>query len=124
MDATITILEYSDLECPFCARLHNDGTPDALKEKYGEDLNLSFQHFPLDFHPNALNAAQALECANEQGGDFYALIDASFEKYASNNFSLEGLYDIAADAGVDRAALAECVTSEKYKDKALAQQET
>lgn len=123
-EASITYIEYSDLECPFCARLHNEGTPKALSEKYGEDMNKVFQHFPLDFHPNALPAAQALECLNEQGGDYYAAISASFEKYNNNNFSLDGFYDIAVEAGANKDTLSECVASDRYKDKALAQQTT
>lgn len=52
-DATITWIEYSDVQCPYCAKLHNDGTPDTLQEKYGDSLNIVFQHFPLDFHAEA-----------------------------------------------------------------------
>ncbi len=123
-DAAITYIEYSDLECPFCAKLHNDGTPKALQEKYGDDLNIIFQHFPLDFHANALPAAQALECANEQGVDYYALIENSFDKYNNNNFSLDGFYDLAVELGANKDVLTECVASDRYKDKALAQQTT
>lgn len=123
-DATITYIEYSDLECPFCAKLHNDGTPSALQEKYGDDMNIVFQHFPLDFHANALRAAQGLECANEQWVDYYALIDSSFEVYNNNNFSLDGFYDLAVWLWADKAALEECVASEKYEEKVLAQQTT
>jgi len=52
-NAKITWIEYSDLECPFCAKLHNSGTPEELEKKYGKDLNQVFQSFPLDFHKNA-----------------------------------------------------------------------
>ncbi len=121
-EAGITWIEYSDLECPFCAKLHNEWTANSVKEKYGDDLNIIFKHFPLDFHANALSAAQALECANEQWADFYGLIDASFSKYNNNNFSLDGFYDLAVENWADKASLEACVTSEKYKEKALAQQ--
>ena len=124
VDAKVTYIEYSDLECPFCAKLHNDGTPKALQEKYEEDLNIIFQHFPLDFHANALTAAQGLECANEQGVDYYALIESSFDTYNNNNFSVDGFYDLAVELGADKTTLSECVDSDKYKDKALAQQAT
>jgi protein-disulfide isomerase len=50
----VTWLEYSDLECPYCAKLHNAGTPEDLAEKYGNKLNQVFNHFPLQFHNNAL----------------------------------------------------------------------
>jgi len=115
-DAPITVLEYSDLECPFCAKFHNDGTPKAIQEKYGENLNIIFNHFPLDFHANALPAAQALECVREQGWDFYGLIDASFEKYSSNNFSLTGFYELAAEYWADSALVQECVEADTYNE--------
>jgi protein-disulfide isomerase len=53
-DAKITWIEYSDLECPYCAKLHNSGTPEDLREKYGDKMNQIFQSFPLEFHDNAL----------------------------------------------------------------------
>lgn len=124
IDAKVTYIEYSDLECPFCAKLHNDGTPKALQEKYGDDMNIIFQHFPLDFHANALVAAQGLECANEQGVNMYELIDASFDTYSNNNFSVDGFYDLAVELWANKDILIECVDSEKYKDKVLAQQTT
>lgn len=121
-EAKITWIEYSDLECPFCAKLHNEGTAKTVMEKYGEDVNMAFQHFPLDFHPNALPGAQALECIAEQKEDaFYPVIEAAFAKYNSNNFSLSGFYDIAEENWVDRAELEACVESEKYKEKAQKQ---
>jgi protein-disulfide isomerase len=52
-DAKITRIEYSDLECPYCAKLHNSDTEDALKAKYGDKLNIIYNHFPLAFHKNA-----------------------------------------------------------------------
>ncbi|USN57876.1 MAG: thioredoxin domain-containing protein [Candidatus Peribacteria bacterium] len=64
--APITWLEYSDLECPYCARLHNSGTPKEIMEKYGESINMIFQHFPLDFHANAKPGAEVLECLAAQ----------------------------------------------------------
>lgn len=124
IDAKVTYIEYSDLECPFCAKLHNDGTPKALQEKYGDDLNIIFQHFPLDFHANALTAAQGLECANEQGVDYYALIESSFDTYNNNNFSVDWFYDLAVELWANKDTLIECVDSWKYEDKALAQQTT
>jgi len=67
-DAAITWIEYSDLECPFCAKLHNSGVPEDLEKKYGDKLNLVFQSFPLGFHKNALPGAEAIECLGKQKG--------------------------------------------------------
>ena len=80
-DAKITWLEYSDLECPFCAKLHNSDVESSLKEKYGNDLNIIFNHFPLDFHKKAIPWAQILECVWEQGWSeaFYSILKYAFE---------------------------------------------
>ena len=76
----ITIYEFSDLECPYCARVHNAGTLGELKTKYGNKLNIVFKHFPLDFHPNAKTAAEVLECTGEELGGvaYYSLIEEVF----------------------------------------------
>ena len=70
--ADITLIEYSDLECPFCARLHNAGTINDIREKYGDRLNFIYKHFPLAFHPDAENLSHAVECiAAESDKDTY-----------------------------------------------------
>ena len=81
-DAKITWLEYSDLECPYCAKLHNSDVESTLKAKYGDDLNIIFNHFPLWFHQKALPAANILECVWELGWSetFYKIL-----KYAYKN---------------------------------------
>ena len=80
-NAKITWLEYSDLECPFCARLHNSDVESSLKEKYSSDLNIIFNHFPLWFHKKALPGAKILECVWEQGWveAFYKVMRYSFK---------------------------------------------
>lgn len=115
-DAKITWLEYSDLECPYCAKLHNAGTPDDLTEKYWEDLNIVFNHFPLSFHANAKPAAQILECVWEQVGSdaFYSLIKKAFADEKSNK---SYLIDEAVALGADEDSLEECLDSDKYEDK-------
>lgn len=120
-DAPITWIEYADLECPFCARLHTSGTTKTILEDNGGEVNIVFQHFPLASHPNALSAAQWAECAREQWVDFYALIDASFAKYNAFNLSLNGFYDIAAGLWADKVSLLECVNSGKHKEYVLSQ---
>lgn len=63
--AQITIVEFSDFQCPFCARA--SGTIDALKKKYGDNMRLVFKHFPLDFHKQAKEASYAAMAAGKQG---------------------------------------------------------
>lgn len=121
-NAKITWVEYSDLECPFCAKLHNEWTPDTIKAKYGDDINMMFQHFPLDFHDEAQVGAEALECIAEQNESaLYTLISASFTKYSNNNFTISGFYDLAGENGINKTELESCVSSGKYTDKVKSQ---
>lgn len=110
-DAEITIFEYSDYECPFCSRHHP--TLQAVLDKYGDDVNWVYRHFPLSFHPNAMPAARASECIAELGGNdaFWEFTDLVFSS---------GSFDFKAHAeslGVDAAAFDDCFASGKYDQK-------
>jgi len=59
------VIEFSDVQCPFCSRHTLAGTLDQVLQKYGDDINIIFGHFPLSFHPNAQQAGEALECAGK-----------------------------------------------------------
>jgi len=123
-DSKITWLEYSDLECPFCAKLHNSSTKSDLISKYGKDLNIIYNHFPLSFHDDAQAAAEALECIAEQkwNKSYYTAIKESYKKYNNNNFDLEWFYVLANEkTWVNIDELKECVSSNKYKEKVIAQ---
>ena len=79
-DAQVTVIEYSDLQCPFCARHH--GTMLQLMSQYEGEVNWVFRHFPLrSIHPQAQRWAEATECAGELGGGdaFWAMSDKIFE---------------------------------------------
>ena len=79
-DAPITIIEFSDFQCPFCARFHVQTLP-ALMDEYIDQgkVKLVFRDFPIQsIHPNALPASVAAECANEQG-QFKPMHDALFD---------------------------------------------
>ena len=67
-NATVTILEFSDLQCPFCRSFWRDTLP-QLKQQYLDTckVNLVYRHWPLNFHPAAIPGALATECAKEQG---------------------------------------------------------
>jgi protein-disulfide isomerase len=115
-DAQITWLVYSDLECPYCAKLHNNWTAKVVKAKYGDKVNIIFNHFPLAFHKNAFPASQILECSAEQEGSsiFYALINKSFENKNSNyNFMLEE----AIKLWVNKEKLNICIKDKRYDQK-------
>jgi len=79
-DAEITIIEFSDFQCPFCARFHTQTLPSILEEYIDQGkVKLVFRDFPIQsIHPNALPASVAAECANEQG-KFREMHDILFE---------------------------------------------
>lgn len=82
-DAEITIVEYTDMECPFCARIHP--TLHQIVTDYGGKVNWVVRHFPLDnLHPNARTKAEASECVWAQDGDeaFFKYTDKLFEAAA------------------------------------------
>lgn len=119
-DAPVTIVEYSDFECPYCARYFTETYP-QLKEEYVDtgQVRYIFRHFPLAFHSQAGPAAQAAECAGEQGS-FWEMHDALFENQGSWAGSAEApavFADLAEGLGLDRAEFETCLSSEKYADK-------
>lgn len=120
-DAKITWLEYSDLECPYCAKLHNSDVPSKMKETYGDKVNKYFNHFPLDFHKNAMPWALILECLGEQkwSDAFYTLIEKAFKDEKSDK---DYLISEAVKLWADKTKLESCVTEEKYKEKVSWQQ--
>lgn len=121
-DAAITWIEYSDLECPYCAKLHNSGTPEELTKKYGDKLNQVFQSFPLGFHKNALPGAEAIECLGKQKGGkaYYSLIKTSFKE---ENSKLSFLIDEAVKLGADKASLETCIENKTFSAKINKQQQ-
>ncbi len=117
-DAPVTIVEFSDYQCPFCSRA--EPTIKRLLDRYGSQIRVVYRHYPLDrIHPRARPAAEAAVCVQEQGRywDFHerlfanqrALEDADLEQYAS-------------DLGIDMAAYAACL--EKPETKARVQADT
>lgn len=111
--AVITIIEYSDLECPFCARVHP--TIKQAMEQYPGKVNWIYRHYPLPFHANAQKAAEASECAAELGGNdkFWAMVDMIYEK-GSDNAQL-GAY--AKAIGLNETTFSTCLSSGKFATK-------
>jgi protein-disulfide isomerase len=97
-DAPVTLVEYSDFQCPFCA-----GANPLIKnlvEKYGEDLRVVFKHFPLSIHPAARPAAIA-SCVAQAQGRFWELHDVLLASYRTLQGTDEALASYAREAGLD-----------------------
>ena len=122
-NAPITLIEFSDYECPFCKR-HFDQTLPQLKKDYIDTgkVKLVYRDFPLSFHdPMATTEAIAANCAREQGGDptYFKFHDEMFKRTTSNGngLSKDKIYTIATDLGLNTDNLKSCVEAEKYKDE-------
>jgi protein-disulfide isomerase len=102
----VKIVEFSDFQCPFCARTHP--AVDAVRRRYPERVAVLYRHFPLDaIHPFARPAAVASECAGRQGrfGEFATLLFAQQDSLGAKPWSR-----FAAQAGVaDAPAFERCV---------------
>ena len=118
-NAEITLVEFSDLECPFCKAFH--ATAQQALDEYGDKVRWVYKHFPLDnLHPKADKEAEAAECAGELGGNdkFWEYVDRVFEVTPSNNgLDLALLPQIAKDLGLNEAAFKICLDSGKYADR-------
>jgi protein-disulfide isomerase len=106
-DAVVKLVEFSDFECPYCARAAE--TFRQLKDKYaGQKVQFSYRHFPLPMHPNAQPAAEYAQCAQAQG-KFWPMHDAIFA--GSSGLSSDKLKEMAGQAGLDTTALEGCLAS-------------
>lgn len=114
--ARLTWIEYSDLECPFCKRIH----PDLVKalSEYDGKLRWVYRHFPLtQIHSKAPKEAEAAECAGELGGNdaFWKYVDRIYEVSPTNNGLDPGeLPKIASHIGLNQAKFETCLNSGKY----------
>ena len=119
-NAKVTLIEFSDYECPFCKR-YFDETYEQIKKAYVDKgkVKIVFRDLPLDFHANAHKQAQAAECVREQGGDtvYFKYHDEIFKRTTSNGtgLALDQLSVIAQDLGLNGIALQSCIDSDKYK---------
>jgi protein-disulfide isomerase len=116
-DAKVTVIEFSDVECPFCQRHSNNGTIDAVKTKYAGKVNAVFAHFPLSFHPNAQKAGEAIECAGKLGGDegFLKFKKAIFVKGGQPTLAV--IEEVAKAEGLDATAMMACVNGGEFAQK-------
>jgi protein-disulfide isomerase len=118
-NAPIKIIEFSDLECPFCKSFHL--TMHQIMATFGDQVAWVYRHFPLpSLHPKAPKEAQAAECAAKLGGNdkFWAFINGIFKITPSNNgLDLAELPKIATDIGLDLNQFNSCLSSTYGQDK-------
>ena len=114
-NAPVTLIEFSDYECPFCKR-HFDQVYPEIKKDYIDTgkVKLVYRDYPLDFHPNAQKAAEASECAHAQG-KFWEMHDKLFENQAS--LSIDNYKTWAKDLGLDTAKFNDCLDKGTYADE-------
>ncbi|MBW8010669.1 MAG: DsbA family protein [Chloroflexi bacterium] len=112
-DALVTIIEFSDFECPYC-RSHFLEVYPQLLSVYGDQIRYVFKDFPLkSIHPNATPAAEAALCAHEQGA-FWAYHDQLFSMELG--LSRESYEQYALDLDLDTEAFLECLNEGRYAD--------
>jgi protein-disulfide isomerase len=109
--APVTVVVFSDFECPFCSR-HAQNVTD-MKKKYGKLVRLVFKQFPLSFHSHAMSAAMASLAAHQQG-KFWPMHDQLFDR---TGMSDEDRMDWAAKHGIDFDKIVAAVESGKLAKK-------
>lgn len=115
-DAKVKIIEFSDFQCPYCQRFHAE--IGKVLTEYGDKIQFVYKHLPLDFHPQAKNAALASECANEQG-KFLPYADKLFqdqEKWGKTE-GAQSFKDAARQLGLGAAQFNKCLDDAKYQEK-------
>ena len=107
--APVTIIEFSDYQCPFCQRA--EGVVDQVMHAYGNKVRLVFRDFPLPIHPQARPAAEAASCANAQGKfwEYHAKLFAN-----QSALGEEPLKEYAKDVGLDPAKFEDCLTQKPF----------
>lgn len=118
--AAVTLVEYSDFECPFCKHFHL--VMNRLMAENRGKLRWVYRHFPLDFHnPGAQKQAEASECVAEINGNdaFWEFADRIYQrtKANGNGFPLENLRPLAEEIGVDGGAFDACMASGRMTDR-------
>ncbi len=115
-DAPVTMVEFSDYQCPFCGRFFRSTLP-TLKAEYVDTgkVRYAFRDFPLDrIHPYARKAAEAAHCAGDQG-KYWEMHDVLFQN--QRGLEVDKLKEYAHSLDLDAAAFATCVDTGKYKTK-------
>lgn len=113
-NASIQFIIYDDFECPYC--YNHEATLAQIEAEYPDDVVIVYRHFPLSFHANAQKAAEASECAAEQG-KFWEMHDMLFEAAGTGELGIDKFKQIAASLGLDTAQFNQCLDSAKYEQE-------
>jgi len=108
-NAPVTIIEFSDYECPFCKKAEE--TVKQVLKTYGDKVRLVYRDFPLDMHADARPAAEAAHCANAQN-KFWEYHD---KLIAASDLSADQLKILADEVKLDRAKFDDCVAKQQFK---------
>lgn len=116
LTAEILLVEYSDLECPYCKDLH--ASINQIKLEYGSKVTHVFRHLPIvSLHPNAPMEAEASECVAKQAGNegFFKYIDAVFKGSMSKgtSYSEIDMQNLATSLGFDGAKVKSCMDNDE-----------
>lgn len=112
-DASIVIVEFSDFECPYCTKWHNEVYL-PLIEEYPDQIKLVYRNFPLvGLHANAFLASEAAFCAGDQG-EYWAYHEKLFE--GEYGLGETAFLTYAQEINLDMATFSDCLTSHKYKE--------
>ena len=114
-NAKIKIVEFSDFQCPACKASHP--IIERIFQDYQGEVGLYYRYFPLSMHKNSFIAAEAAECANEQG-KFWEYHDTLFEN--QDSLDKENLKKYAKEINLDVEQFNNCLDNEKYKGVVLA----
>lgn len=118
LDARFTLVEFSDMECPFCKRLHD--TPKEIADASKGNVNWQWMHMPLDFHnPAAKVEAHAAECVAEQKGNraFWAFLDDIFVHSRGDGKGVSDLTALATGMGTDESEFRSCMKEGRFNTK-------
>ncbi len=108
-NAPVTIIEFSDYECPYCRKWFTEAWP-QIQKTYGDKVRLVYRDFPLSFHANSQSAALAASCAGDQG-KFWQYHDLLFSGAALGS---DTYTSFASQLKLDMTKFQDCVTSQKY----------
>jgi protein-disulfide isomerase len=113
-NAPVTFVEFSDIECPYCARFYRDGLVGIRKLVDQGKVYFVYKHFPLNFHPEAIPGALAIECAADQG-KWVEMHDLIFENQDSLGASQYKSW--AVQIGIDATEFNNCFNNEEHLSK-------